>query len=199
MTSNQPIDVDSLRLELSDYARRSFDRGLICGTGGNLSVRVPGTDTVLITPTGLSLGDAKPEEHILVNLEGEIVHSPLSLKPSKETSFHLSAYRIRPDVQALAHLHPPYATAYAVKQRDIPMVTDAGFKQPPMPRVPFAPSGSQDLQENVARVIKENPECKVLLMEQHGIAALGTDAVSAYNLADLTEELACIAYLWQRL
>ncbi len=46
MTSNQPIDVDSLRLELSDYARRSFYRGLICGTGGNLSVRVPGTDSI---------------------------------------------------------------------------------------------------------------------------------------------------------
>lgn len=73
------------------------------------------------------------------------------------------------------------------------------LNNPPMPSVPFAPSGTRELKENVSRAVQENPACKVLFMEQHGIAALGADVVAAYNVADLTEELAWIAYLSERL
>lgn len=79
------------------------------------------------------------------------------------------------------------------------MVTDAAFKQPQMPRVPFAPSGTKELQANVVKAIEENPDCKVLLLEQHGIICLGADIRWAYDLADLTEELARIAYLKETL
>jgi ribulose-5-phosphate 4-epimerase/fuculose-1-phosphate aldolase len=74
------------------------------------------------------------------------------------------------------------------------MVTDAAFKQPSMPLVPFAPSGTAELQENVARAVRTHPNCKVLLLEKHGIIALGLDTVMAYDVADLIEELARIAY-----
>jgi L-fuculose-phosphate aldolase len=96
-------------------------------------------------------------------------------------------------------VHPPYATAYAVKCRDIPMVTDAAFKQPPAPRVPFAPSGTEQLQANVAAAAIAHPGCKWLLLEQHGLVALGPDIIAAYNAADLVEELAAIAYLAEHL
>jgi ribulose-5-phosphate 4-epimerase/fuculose-1-phosphate aldolase len=86
-----------------------------------------------------------------------------------------------------------------VKKRDIPMVTDAAFKQPPMPRVPFAPSGSEALRQNVVRAVEQNPGCKVLLLEQHGVVALGANVLAAYNTADLTEELARIAFLAEQL
>ena len=79
------------------------------------------------------------------------------------------------------------------------MVTDAAFKQPPMPRVPFAPSGSEALKDNIVEAIKANPGCKVLLLEEHGTVALGADVVAAYNVADLTEELAWIAFISERL
>jgi ribulose-5-phosphate 4-epimerase/fuculose-1-phosphate aldolase len=61
--------------------------------------------------------------------------------------------------------------------------------------VPFEPSGTKELQANVVRAIEENPGCKVLLLEQHGIICLGADIRWAYDIADLTEELARIAYL----
>ena len=189
---------EKIREQLVAWSRKAYDRHLVGGTGGNFSARL-GSTRMVITPSGVSLGDTRLENLVTVDIHTYEWTNGGQYKPSKEYRFHADIFRLRTDVGAILHVHPPYATAYAVKQRDIPMVTDAGFKQPPMPRVPFAPSGSQDLRENVARVIKENPECKVLLMEQHGIATLGTDAVSAYNLADLTEELACIAYLWQRL
>ena len=116
-------DIKFLREQLSAFSRRSYERGLVAGTGGNLSIRIPNTDTVLVTPTEISLGDVEPDENILVNLEGEIIDSPLGLKGSKETGFHLIAYRLRPDVGAIVHVHPPYATAYANKMQPLPMST----------------------------------------------------------------------------
>jgi hypothetical protein len=118
-----------LRQALALYSRKSFDRDLISGTGGNLSVRIPGTNTALITPSGVSLADVEPDLNILVDLEGKVLKAPPGLKPSKETSFHLEVYRLRPEIHGLAHVHPAYSTAYANKGIALPLVTvSARFK-----------------------------------------------------------------------
>src|SRR5512139_129892 len=113
----------ALRRELSEVSRRAFLRGLVTATGGNMSVRVPGTEKILVTPSGISLEEVDPKDNILVDFEGKILSSSRELKPSKETSFHLSVYRLRPDVGAIAHFHPPYATAYSNKGKPLPLAT----------------------------------------------------------------------------
>jgi len=188
-----------IRKLLVVYARRAYDRGLVGGTGGNFSARLGDGAHMLITPSGVSLKDTTLSNLVKVNLETHDHEAPEGFIPSKEFHFHADIYRIRPDVGAVAHVHPPYCTAFAVKKRDIPYVTDSAFKQPPMPGVAFAPSGTSELRNNVAAAVKANQGCRVLLMEMHGIAALGVDVVKAYDLADLTEEMAHIAFLAERL
>jgi L-fuculose-phosphate aldolase len=189
---------EEIRQQLVLYARWAYDRHLVGGTGGNFSARVNG-GWMLITASGVSLGDTSRDNLVSVDIESGHWEPMGGHVPSKEYRYHADILRLRPDVGAVLHVHPPYCTAYAVKGRDIPMMTDAGFKQPPIPRVPFAPSGSEELGGHVVRAIEEHPGCKVLLLEKHGIVALGTDVVAAYNLADLTEELGRIAYLSERL
>lgn len=189
---------EEIRKQLVLYACRAYDRHLVGGTGGNFSARVNG-GRMLITASGVSLGDTSLDNLITVEIESGDWEPVGDYVPSKEYLYHADILRLRPDVGAVLHVHPPYCTAYAVKGQDIPMVTDAGFKQPPMPRVPFAPSGSEELKGHVKRAIEENPSCKVMLLEKHGVVALGTEVVAAYNLADLTEELARIAHLATRL
>ena len=185
---------EAIRNQLVLYARKAYTRQLVGGTGGNFSARLQ-HDRMAITPSGISLGDTTLENLITVDLATYEWEPRGEFIPSKEYHFHADILRLRPDIGAVLHAHSPYATAYAVKKRDIPMVTDAAFKQPPIPHVPFAPSGSRDLQENVVKAVSENPHCKALLMEQHGIAALGKDVVAAFDIADLTEELARIAFI----
>lgn len=184
-----------LRRELTEYARRAYDRGLVGGTGGNFSARLD-AKRMLITASGVSLADTTVENLVSVDLD---THGwPTSkggAKPSKELLFHAEILRRRPEVGAVLHCHPPHATAYAVARRDIPMLTDAAFKQPPIPRVPFAPSGTEALRDNVARALEGDSQCRVLLLEEHGVIALGANVVAAYDTADLIEELARIAYL----
>lgn len=185
-----------LRKELSEYSRRSFDRGLISGTGGNISVRIPDTDRVLITPSGVSLRDVEPESNLIVNLEGTVLESPPGLIPSKETSFHLVVYQLRPDIGALVHVHPPYATAYSNKGRPLPLVTvssRANLKE--VPCIECAPAGSKELRDFVRGGIQEHPMIRAMLMKEHGILTLGTDLKMAFYLADLVEDTAKIAFI----
>ena len=189
-------ELNYYRQALAKFSRRSYNRHLVAGTGGNLSVTIPKSDMVLITPTGISLGDVKPEENILVTLNGEVIDSPMGLKGSKETSFHLAIFCRRPDVGAIAHVHPPYATAFSNKCKSLPLATVQGrltFKS--VPCVECFPPGSKELCDCVSDGIERNPNIKALLMKEHGILTLGTDLMNAYYLADLLEDTAKIAYL----
>lgn len=185
---------EGVRAQLMVYARRAYSRGLVGGTGGNFSARLDET-RMLITASGVSLADTTLENLVIVDVHTLEWRPSGGSKPSKELLFHAEILRRRPDVGAVFHGHPSYATAYAVARRNIPMVTDAAFKQPPIPRVPFAPSGTEELRENVARAIEKSPTCKALLLEEHGLIAMGATIVAAYDTGDLIEELARIAYL----
>lgn len=185
-----------LREELSKYSKRCFNRGLVSGTGGNLSVRVSETDTVLITPSGLSLGEVEPEQMLLVTMDGEVLEVLPGLVPSKETSFHLGAYRLRPDVEALAHVHPPYATAYSTKGEPLPLVTvSARANLHHVPVVGCAPAGSSELRDFVCTGLESAPDAKAILMAEHGILTLGKDLRTVYYLADLVEDSAKVAFI----
>ena len=193
---NKAMEIIRLRKALSDYSKRSFRRGLVSGTGGNMSVRIPGMDEVLITPTGISLEEITPEINLLMNLDGSVLENPCGLKSSKETGFHLAAYRLRPDVGAVAHLHPPYAIAYSNKLAPLPMVTvSARGVLKEVPCIESAPAGSQELAGFVQQGLKEYPAAKVILMREHGTLALGADLANAYYLTDLAEDTAKIAFI----
>jgi L-fuculose-phosphate aldolase len=185
-----------LRHELSDISKRAFLRNLVGGTGGNMSVRIPGSDKVLITPSGVSLADVEPETNLLVRLDGAILENPLNLIPSKETGFHLAVYELRPDVGAIAHVHPAYATAYSRKGKPLPMATiTARMILKEVPSIESALPGSRELCEFVKGGIVRHPGVKVLLMAEHGILAMGPDIKAAYYLADLVENTAQVAFV----
>ena len=188
--------INHLRKDLADYSRRTFHRGLVSGAGGNISVRIPDTDRVLITASGVSLGDIEPDSSLLVNFEGAIIENPLGLIPSKETSFHLVVYQLRPDTGAVAHLHPPYATAYSIKERPLPLVTvNSRVILKEVPCVDCALPGSKELCDFVRGGIQKYPQIKAMLMKEHGILTLGQDLKAAYYLADLVEDTAKVAFI----
>ncbi len=196
MMTQEAENVARLRNELSDFSKRAFHRNLVGGTGGNMSLRIPGTDKVLITPSGVSLADVEPGTNLLVRLDGTILENPLNLVPSKETGFHLAVYGLRPDIGAIAHVHPPYATAYSRKRKPLPMATiSARVMLKEVPVVESALPGSRELCEFVTEGIARHPGVKALLMAEHGILALGPDIKAAYYLADLVENTAQVAFV----
>jgi ribulose-5-phosphate 4-epimerase/fuculose-1-phosphate aldolase len=186
--------IAGLAEELVATCKKAFQRGLIAGAGGNISARVPGREEALISATGVSLGDISPATIVRVDLKGQVIEAHGECRPSKETGFHVCVYRLRPHVNAVVHLHPPYATSFAVRNRELPLVTDgamANLKHVPV--VGFAPSGSAELHRLVEEGVRNYPEAKAILMRSHGMFSMGPNLTVAYNLADLVEATAQIA------
>jgi L-fuculose-phosphate aldolase len=181
-----------IREQLVAYARLAYERRLVGGSGGNFSARLD-AGRMAITPTAVSLGDTRLDNLVDVDIASYAYAGTHT--PSKEYRYHADILRLRPDVNAVLHTHPRHATAFAVRKRDIPMLTDAAFKQRAIPRVPFAPSGSDALQRHIREAIDAHPQCAALLLEEHGLVTLGATVVAAFYLNDLIEELAHIAWL----
>ena len=182
------------REELAHYCRFAYHRRLVSGTGGNLSVRLS-DGRVLITPSAVSLAECTPEDFIAVDLDGEKVAGPERFVPSKEVHLHTAVYAARPDVHAISHLHPPACIVFAIRNRSIPLVTiTAEVRLGPTPVVPEAPSGSARLAQLVRDTAVAWPEAKLLLLERHGVLAVGANLRETIDVADLAEDTARVAY-----
>ncbi len=192
----QKDNISEYKKEIAQISRLSYDRGLIAARGGNLSIRIPGTERVLITPSGISLRDITPDIIIEVDIHGNLSKGKKNLKPSKETPFHTSIYRIRSDVMAIAHVHPPFSTALSLKDKPFPLLTAPGMVNlVKVPVVEFALMGTKELCDYVSEAAEQNMEVKALLLKGHGIIAMGSDLASAYYIADLVEDCAKVALL----
>ncbi len=100
---------------------------LVKWTGGNISARDPESGLVVIKPSGVMYDELGPEDHVVVNLDGEIMEG--DLKPSSDTASHLYIYRHRPDINGIVHTHSPYATAFAALGKPIPVYGDGSMSR----------------------------------------------------------------------
>lgn len=172
--------------------RRLDALGLNRGSTGNLSVRLVrgGRDGMLITPTGMGADDLRPQDLVWVADDGEVQGD---WQPSSEAPFHRAAYRARPDLAAVVHLHSPQATALACLDRKLPafhyMVAIAGGDDVPL--VPYHLFGSEALSQAVAAALAQRNAC---LLAHHGLVAAGPTLAQAIKVALEVESL-CGMYL----
>ena len=183
---------DGSRRVLIEVCRAIYQRGLVSGSGGNLSVRLSG-GFFLIKKSGSSFRDLGEKDLLVLNSDGAVVEGVG--KPSIETPVHLALYKVRSDVGAIIHAHPPYSTAFAVLGNPIPSVTaQASELLGEVKVIGFEQPGSEALTRRCADAFKDTA-VKCALLERHGVLVVGRDIWAAYNTLDLLEETAKIAYL----
>ena len=183
------------REKLVRVARKCIQYKLMAGTSGNLSVRID-RGKVLITPSGFEKTALKPEDLLLMDLDGNILKG--DLKPTIETSMHLEIYKARDDVNAVIHTHSPYAMMLSVINEPIPVLT-VGFASAVGHEVPVTDlvlPGTKDLADEVVKALGENKVA--VLIRNHGVVAVGESLEEAYNVAILVEEEAR-TYFWTML
>jgi L-fuculose-phosphate aldolase/L-ribulose-5-phosphate 4-epimerase len=187
-------EITIFKEQLIHAARRSYQIGLQTGNGGNLSCRVPETDTVLIKASGVSFGECSQDTIVVVDFQGKVVGE--AGKPSRELFTHLCIYKKRPDIHAIFHSHSPWSIAYAEDSLEIPLMTGhAKAKLGPMPVIIEKGQASKDFAADVEDLLAENPDLKAFVQRGHGIFSLGTDIIQAEHNAELVEETAQIAFL----
>lgn len=166
--------------------------GLVKWTGGNVSARDPKTNLVVIKPSGVRYEVLRPEDHVVVNMDGAVVEG--TLKPSSDTASHLYIYRHRPDVNGIVHTHSPYATAFAALGRPIPCCLTAIADEfgGPIPCAGFALIGGEAIGKQVVEHIGSS---RAVLLKQHGVFTIGETAEAAVKAAVMVEDVAKTVWL----
>lgn len=184
--------LEALREELWRLHLELPKNELVKWTGGNISARDPESNLVVIKPSGVRYEQLRPEDMVVVDLEGRVVEG--TLKPSSDTQSHLYIYRHRPDVGGIVHTHSPYATAFAALGRPIPVVLTAMADEfgGPIPCGRFALIGSEAIGEAVLEAIGDS---SAVLLKHHGVFTLGPDAEAAVKAAVMTEDVARTVWL----
>ncbi len=170
--------------------RRLYERGLIAGQDGNVSVRLD-DDRILVTPAGLSKVDVRPEDLVELGLDGTMRTG--ARRPSSEVAVHLRAYQRRADVQAVVHAHPPTATAFAVA--GIPLdgasLAELRLGVGPVPLVPYATPGTDGVADAFEPFWANHD---AFLMAHHGALTVGRSLTDAHQRMESLEHGARI--LW---
>ncbi|MEM3700974.1 MAG: class II aldolase/adducin family protein [Candidatus Bathyarchaeia archaeon] len=181
-----------VRDKMVNVGKLLYNHGLVVGSEGNISVRIPGTDRVLIKSSGVSMGFLKPEDFIVVDLDGNRVEG--DLVPSIETPLHTAIYRVRSDVQGVVHTHAPFATAFGIAGTEIIPLQVEMFLYIPngVPIVPFELPGSKALAEAVQKMIRD---FNAVILENHGIIAVGSSIEEACLLNRMVEECAKVQFV----
>jgi len=179
---------------LTEVSRQLSAEGLAPGTSGNVSARMPDAGTCLIKPTGVSLGIVEPEDFIVVDIETrEIIRG--EARPSMETPFHTTLYRLRPEAGGVVHVHPPYAIALSLIGEEIKPMTMEVFDAPGLARgittSRYAPPGSEELAQSLGEALER---CIATLMPHHGVTALGRTPEEAATNAIVVERLAFVQH-----
>jgi L-ribulose-5-phosphate 4-epimerase len=166
--------------------------GLVTWTGGNVSARDPESGLVVIKPSGVLYEELRPQDHVVVDLQGRVVEG--HLKPSSDTASHLYIYRHRPDVNGVVHTHSAYATAFASLGRSIPVYLTAMADEfgGPIPCAGFAPIGGEEIGQQVIAHIGSSP---AVLLKQHGVFTIGPTAQAAVKAAVMVEDVARTVWL----
>jgi L-fuculose-phosphate aldolase len=157
-------------------------------TSGNVSIRLDAR-RVLITPTAVPKRTMTPADAVVVSVDGRALSG--KRKPTSEMGLHLQVYRLRPDVGAVVHAHPPTATGFACAgvALDQPIASEFIVALGRAPLAPYGMPGTQELADSLESLI---PEHDAVLMGNHGVVAYGKDLDTAFGKMQLVEHFAKI-------
>ena len=174
--------------EVVEAARELARIGLVPGSSGNVSTRLPGaSDLLAITPLGMACSGVEAHDIVAADFDAEPLED--GAMPSSETLLHAGIYRARPDVGAVIHTHSAYASVAAVAGLEVPPVIDEMVVSigGSIRVSKYGFPGTQDLADNVIDALGDRAAA---LIRNHGAVAVGGDLGEAVDVSALVERVA---------
>lgn len=186
------MDEQKIKEQICEMGKRMYSRNMVAANDGNISVRV-GEQEFLCTPTGVSKGFMTPEYICRVDAQGNLLEGNPGFRPSSEMKMHLRVYEKRPDIGAVVHAHPPYATSFAVMgiPLDQPIISEAVVS---LGTVPVAEYGTPSTSELPDALEKYLPDYDAVLLEHHGALTYAGDLETAFMRMESVEFYAQLLY-----
>ena len=177
-----------LRLAIIACGEICYSRHLLMSNDGNISIRLDG-GRVLITPAKLCKGRMEPDDLLIVDLMGKVIDSTKEREPSSETPMHLEVYKQRPDLRAVIHCHPIFATALTVAGLEFPVdvLPEVMQNLKGIPITAYARPSSYENAEVIRPWIRDHD---AILLRQHGSLTAGRNLDEALIHLERIEHVA---------
>jgi L-fuculose-phosphate aldolase len=177
--------------QLVDICHRLYARGMVTATDGNVSARLANRN-IVATRSGINKGMVTDEDLVELTSGGEQVSG--TGKPSTEMGMHLFIYQQRPDVKAVVHAHPTYATGFATARKalDACMFPEVIVGLGAVPLAEYATPSTPDVAASLAPFVKT---ADAILLSNHGVVTYGSDLYEAYFKMEKVEHAAHITFV----
>lgn len=171
-------------------AKKMLAEGLVEGTSGNISGRLP-DGLVCLTPSSVAYDTMTLEDLVVVDLDGTVVEGERS--PTTEKDLHLAALRRYPELGSVIHTHAVHATMFALAHEPIPAVIEevVVYVGGDVPCCEYKGTGSVELGEEVAAHLADRGAA---LLANHGLVTCGSSPEKALHNAALVERTAEIVW-----
>ena len=178
-----------LRAGVVEGARAVFRKGLVETGEGNVSMRVPGRDELLITPT-FNRYDAMNEDDV-VHLSFDGKELTRGKPASTEYRLHVAIYKARPRAQCVIHTHSPYATMLSVVRKKIPVLMEEmiAFLGGEVEVAEFTPAHTEELGDKAVMALRTS---NAVLLANHGTVVCARNMECAVKSAELVEKMAML-------
>lgn len=184
------MDESQARKSIVEIGKLMYQRSYVVSSDGNVSIRLE-DDTVVATPTMTCKGRMTEDSLALTDMDGK----PLTDKrASSELAMHLLIYKMRPEIKAVCHAHPPHGTAFAVAGLaiDKPILSEVILTLGCVPLTDYGTPSTNELTEAMKPYVTHH---NALLMANHGAVAYGEDIWQAWDRLETLEHTARIAIL----
>lgn len=188
------MDYREMKVKIQETALQAFEEGLVAGTSGNVSMYDAENGVMGITPTNTAYHTMKPDDVVLMKLDGTVVEG--KLKPSSEWRLHAGIYASIDEARAVIHTHSPHASSFAVNHETIPivLVEMLPFLRGNIPLADFGMPGTPEVGVKAVEAMT-NPRRNACLLANHGVVAFGTSLPQAYIRAVYVEDAAKIYHM----
>ena len=180
-----------IKKEMCEIGKRVYNRGMVAANDGNFSVKLNDNE-FLCTPTGVSKGFMTPEYICKVDAQGKVIQANKGFRPSSEIKMHMRVYKERPDVKAVVHAHPLYATSFAIAGIPLtqPIMPEAGISLGCVPIAEYGTS-TEEIPDAVSKYLQY---FDAVLLENHGALAYSDSLLNAYYKMESLEFYARLLY-----
>ncbi len=181
--------------QLVMFMQRIYDKGLTTTSGGNLSI-MDDDGNIWITPAGVDKGTLTRNDIICVKPDGTTVGPH---KPSSEYPFHAAVYKMRPDLRAVLHAHPPALVSFSTVRQspNLDLLPSVRKVCPQVQIAVYAVPGSDQLGENIGKCFAEG--CDIVLLENHGVCIGAEDMFTAFKRFETLDYSANLEILARRI
>lgn len=186
------LNESKLKEQICDIGKRIYNKNMVAANDGNISVKID-DNVFLCTPTGVSKGFMTPDYICKVDANGNVIEANEGFRPSSEIKMHMRVYAKRPDVGAVVHAHPNFATSFAIAGQPLskPIMPEAVISLGCVPLAPYGTPSTPEIPDSIEPYLNDFDS---VLLENHGALTWSSDLLSAYMKMESLEFYAELLY-----